>query len=65
MKIKAQTIQYSSVVGGGIMLLDEAGRARGQIAFIGGAVRITKEQDAALSKGIADLINAHGLEIPE
>lgn len=65
MKIRAQPISYSSIVGGGIMLLDDKGRACGQIAFIGGGSRITSEQDNAMSRQIAALINTHGLEIPD
>ena len=61
MKLKAEPIAYSSIVGGGAMLMDEKGRACGQIAFIGGGVRISKELDAALSARIAELINEQAL----
>ena len=34
MKIKAQIAPYSSVVGGGVMLLNSKGHCIGQLAFI-------------------------------
>lgn len=64
MKLKANVVPYSSVVGGGLSLLDENGRARYQIMFIGTTDGISKEVTGALSKQIGDYINKYGLEIP-
>lgn len=64
MKLKCNIVPYSSIVGGGLSLLDESGRARYQIVFIGTTEGISKEVTVALSRQIGDYINEHGLEIP-
>lgn len=61
MKIKAEVQAYSSVVGGGVLLIanDGKGPMAGQIMFIchGDYLR-DKETQMRLSKIIADAINA-------
>lgn len=62
MKLVANKTAYSNVVGGGLMLKDEKGRAVFQIVVMGTTNGINKEQDAQISQRITDLINEHGLE---
>lgn len=47
MKLTAKEVPYSSIVGGGLMLIDESGRAAFQVMFMGTTNGITKEQTAA------------------
>ena len=63
MKLTSNSVPYSSVVGGGLSLLDENGRARFQVVLIGTTDGISKEQNDAISKRLHELINTHGLEI--
>lgn len=65
MKLLAQTVPYSSVVGGGLMLCDESGRARFMVMLRGTTEGITKEETAALSEQFAAFIAERGLEVPE
>jgi len=39
MKLKSKVVRYSSIVGGGLMLTDEAGAARFIVNFMGGHIR--------------------------
>lgn len=64
MKLTSKPIPYSSIVGGGLVLLDENGRGRFQIAFFGTTDGISKEQTESLIKQIGGYINKHGLELP-
>jgi hypothetical protein len=54
MKLHATIIPYSGTVGGGLMLIDEDGRARFIVAIRGTTQGITKEQTAAISKALID-----------
>lgn len=63
MKLLANIVPYSSIVGGGILLADEKGAARFQIALMGTTAGISKEQNDAICRQLAILINTHGLEI--
>lgn len=63
-KLDARVIPYSSVVGGGLQLLDPHGRARFQLALIGTTDGVTKEENRAIALRLAELINQHGLEVP-
>lgn len=65
MKLKAQKVPYSSTVGGGIVLVDEAGRARFQVAIFGTDSGITKEETASISAALASGIPSDGIEIKE
>lgn len=65
MKLMAKTVPHSSVVGGGLMLCDEAGRARFIVNFMGTTEGITKDETAALSKQFAAFIQERGLDVPE
>lgn len=64
-KIHALVTPYSSVVGGGVQLLDTHGRPRFLLAPIGTTDGITKEENRAIANRIAELINQHGLEVPQ
>lgn len=64
MKLTAKTVPYSSVVGGGLMLCDETGRARFIVNFMGATEGITKEETAALSRQFASFISDRELEVP-
>lgn len=57
MKLKAQKVPYSSVVGGGVLLTNEKGAAQFQIAIFGTTNGITKEQTGAISTFLVDAIN--------
>lgn len=63
MKLDARLIPYSSVVGGGVSLLDQSGRAKFQIMLIGTTDGITKEESDAIARRLAELVNQHGLEV--
>ena len=65
MKLTARTTGYSSVVGGGLMLCDDNGRARFLVNFIGTFEGITKEESQAMSQRIGELINEHGLSVSD
>jgi hypothetical protein len=63
-KLTSKIVPYSSNVGGGLVLLDEIGRAVFQVAFMGTTQGITKEQTAELSRQFDWYVNELGLEIP-
>jgi len=65
MKLKAKQIGYSSIVGGGLLLVDEAGAGQLIVNFMGTTKGISKEQYLALSEQIGKLINQAGLDVPE
>lgn len=65
MKLKAKPVPYSSVVGGGVMLLYPTGAAAFQIVLMGTTKGISREQTVAITARLAELINQHGLEVPE
>lgn len=65
MKLKAKLVPYSSIVGGGLTLTDDAGRAAFIVNFIGTTAGITKEETEALSRQFAAFIAAYGLEVPD
>lgn len=63
MKLKAKVVPYSSIVGGGLMLLNESGECMGQIAFIGGNPKLsfnTRGTHEKLASNLAKLINDNG-----
>jgi len=64
MKLQGKPMPYSSIVGGGMMLLDAQGRARFQLAFRGTDEGISREQCEALATQLSALINTHGLDVP-
>jgi hypothetical protein len=64
MKLKAEIVPYSSIVGGGLMLTTEDGASAFILNFIGTTKGITKDQTEAISKKIAGWINENGLEVP-
>jgi len=63
MKITAKEGSYSSVVGGGVLLLGAKGRMVGQVAFLchDNTLR-NKDLQVRLGKIITDAINAADLE---
>lgn len=65
MKLTAKQTPYSSIVGGGLVLTDEAGRAAFMVMVRGTTSGISKEQDAAISAFLARAINEGGLEVPD
>jgi hypothetical protein len=65
MRLKAEKVPYSSVVGGGLVLTDETGRARFQVAIFGTDKGITKEETAAIGAALANGIPVDGIEIQE
>lgn len=64
MKLKAKSIPYSGVVGGGLMLTSEDGATAFILNFMGASKGITKDQTEAMAKQIATWINENGLDIP-
>lgn len=65
MKLKVNITPYSSIVGGGLMLCDETGRARFLVNFIGTTEGITKAENNALAKQFAAWIVHEGLTVPD
>lgn len=65
MKLTPKITPYSSVVGGGLMLCDEAGRARFIVTFLGTTDGITKTENDALAEQFAAWAVAHDLTVPE
>lgn len=65
MKLKAEAFPYSSIVGGGVMLLNERGAATFQIGLRGTTKGITKEQTEAITRRLVELINRCGLEVED
>lgn len=65
MRLRTKIVPYSSIVGGGLQLLDEKGRAVFIVNFIGTAWGISKDQTASLSEQLSALIEAHGLFLPD
>lgn len=65
MKLKAQKTPYSSTVGGGLTLIDEAGCARFMVAIFGTTDGITKEETGAIAEALRSGIPADGIEVPE
>lgn len=64
MKLKLERTPYSSVVGGGLLLVDEAGRPRFQLALIGTTNGITKEETAAIADAFAAAM-PEGIDVPD
>jgi hypothetical protein len=64
MKLRAEIVPYSSVVGGSLTLLDERGAAQFMVMFCGTSWGISKEQSAALCARVGQLVNEHGLDVP-
>lgn len=63
-KLLAQCVPHSSVVGGGVTLI-AADRSIGFVVNIMGTAHgITKEETSAIAGRLAELINDHGLEVP-
>lgn len=65
MKLTARTVPYSSIVGGGVQLMNEQGHAAFQIALVGTTKGITFETTKAIADRLVELINEHGLEVPK
>lgn len=66
MKLHAKRIPYSSIVGGGLTLIDDSGRHAFIVNFIGTTKGITKEETAALADQFAKWIEEHGgIEVPD
>ena len=64
MRLYAKPVSYSSIVGGGLMLTDDAGQAQFMVMFRGTTQGISKKQNDALTRQIAEMIAQHGLEVP-
>jgi hypothetical protein len=65
MKLTVERTPYSSVVGGGLTLLNEKGHVAFLVMFMGPTTGISKEQNDALAKQLADWIELYGLEVPD
>lgn len=65
MRLRAKEVKHSSVVGGGLMLLDEAGAARFIVSFMGTTAGITAEETKALASQFAHYVNNHDVVVPE
>lgn len=63
-RMDARPTPYSSVVGGGLILFDQSGRAAFQLSIIGTSNGVTREENDAIARRLAELINSHGLEVP-
>lgn len=65
MKLTCKDIPYSSIVGGGLTLVDGDGRVRFIINFMGTTAGITKEETGALRDQIGAWIREYGIECPD
>ena len=65
MKLTAAAFPYSSIVGGGVMLLSPTGAAMFQIGLRGTTAGISKAQTEAISARLVELINIHGLDVEQ
>jgi hypothetical protein len=65
MKLKAEQTPYSSTVGGGLTLIDEAGRVRFMVAIFGTTQGITKEETAVIGAALRNGMPADGIDVPE
>lgn len=63
MKLHCQAYPYSSIVGGGLVLLDEKGHAKFQLGLSGTTEGISKEQNDSLCQQLEQLINTRGLDL--
>lgn len=63
-RMDARPTPYSSVVGGGLILFDQSGRAAFKLAIMGTSNGVTREENDAIARRIAELVNCHGLEVP-
>lgn len=65
-RLRARAIPYSSVVGGGVMLLDETGAVLGQLILLNGGHRFSREQHESICAQVIARINggdSPGLEL--
>lgn len=65
MRVSAKVVPWSSIVGGGVKLLDPSGKVCFMVAFIGMQQGITKEQSVALSEQFVTWVNNHKVTVPE
>lgn len=65
MKLKAKQTPYSSVVGGGLTLIDEHGRPRFMVMICGTTNGITKEETATIANALSSGIPTDGIELAE
>jgi hypothetical protein len=65
MKLHAQEVPYSSIVGGGLTLIAEDKSAAFIVNFMGTTKGITKEETRALATQFAAWVNERGLEVPD
>lgn len=64
-RLAADLVPYSSIVGGGLMLKEMSGKAAFIVNFIGTTQGITKEETRALSEQFAWFVNTFGCRVPE
>lgn len=62
-KLTAEPVPYSSIVGGWLVLKREDGRAGFVVNFIGTSEGITKEETAELSEQFARFVNDYGVSV--
>lgn len=60
MKLTAQVVPYSSIVGGGVMLLDDKGKAFVQLIIAGGPPGYTAQDVKTISERLVARINENG-----
>lgn len=65
MKLSAQVVPYSSLVGSGVALVDGEGARRFLVCFTGLAHGCGPRQSEALAAALAARINASPLEVPD
>lgn len=63
MKLSAREVPYSTVVGGGLMLLDEEGQAIFQVNFMGTSRGISRQQTQELTRQFKWFVDEVGLEV--
>jgi hypothetical protein len=63
MKLTPKLTPYSSIVGGGLHLVDEAGRTRFMLMLCGASDGISKEENALIASHIAERFGS--VEVPD
>lgn len=65
MRLTAKEVKHSSIVGGGLTLCDETGRARFIVNFMGTDAGIRAEETKALAEQFAHYVNNHDVVVPD
>jgi hypothetical protein len=65
MKVRIKPTAYSSIVGGGLTIYDESGRARFLMSLMGTTEGITREENNAIADAIVQAFDDKTIEVPD